>query len=512
MKKTYDVPRLIPAQEAAYKLVKQELAVGRLVLLHCHSGRGRTTVLRALHRDTGGAFVTAKDFIEASGSRHPLALEESLHAAITAAMETHDIVYVDDIDLLHDATSSCHFYPRGKYIDTAILDLCDVAVRQGKKFVASTDGSISQVFNVRSFPASIARFTPADYACLIENFLGAEFRCSIDCGKVFRFAPKLNAHQLKAACDWLRPEGSVDTEQFIEYLRSQRLASNVDLGEVQAVDFNDLQGVDDVLRNLEIHIVTPLENDAVANDLGLRPKRGVLLYGPPGSGKTTIGRALAHRLRGKFFLIDGTFIAGTEQFYNRIHHVFEAAKDNSPSVIFIDDADAIFEDGEERGLYRYLLTMIDGLESEGTSRVCVMLTAMNLGHLPPALVRSGRVELWLEMKIPDAAARARILERHARKLPAELEGFDREQIVEITQGFTGADIKRLVEDAKGLYAYSRIRNNGIQPATEFFLEAAAGVRDNKQRYQEAEQAAASRPKRPGMMIPGYYPQPVIEED
>jgi transitional endoplasmic reticulum ATPase len=68
--------------------------------------------------------------------------------------------------------------------------------------------------------------------------------------------------------------------------------------------------------------------------------------------------------------------------YASVSRVFEAAKDNSPSVIFIDDADAMFEDREERGLYRYLLTMLDGLESEGSARVCVMLTAMNLNHLP----------------------------------------------------------------------------------------------------------------------------------
>ena len=80
----------------------------------------------------------------------------------------------------------------------------------------------------------------------------------------------------------------------------------------------------------------------------------------------------------------------------------------------------IFEDGEEGGLYRYLLTMLDGLESEGTARVCVMMTAMNLHHLPPALVRSGRVELWLEMKLPDTEARKRIFENHLSAVPAEL--------------------------------------------------------------------------------------------
>src|ERR1041384_5659661 len=84
------------------------------------------------------------------------------------------------------------------------------------------------------------------------------------------------------------------------------------------------------------HIVLPLENDELATRLQLKPKRGVLLVGPPGTGKTTVGRALAHRLKSKFFLIDGTFISGTRDFYERVHHVFEAAKQNAPSIIFID--------------------------------------------------------------------------------------------------------------------------------------------------------------------------------
>src|ERR1700730_12411206 len=125
--------QLIPALEAAHRALKYALSAGNLLLLSSATGRGRTTVLRKLQSETGGGFVTGKDFIENSGSRHPLSLEETLYSAVIDSLQQNEIVYVDDIDLIHDATSSCHFYPRGSYVETALLELSEAAVRDNKK-------------------------------------------------------------------------------------------------------------------------------------------------------------------------------------------------------------------------------------------------------------------------------------------------------------------------------------------------------------------------------------------
>jgi transitional endoplasmic reticulum ATPase len=261
------------------------------------------------------------------------------------------------------------------------------------------------------------------------------------------------------------------------------------LTEVQPVDLHTLKGVDDIIQSLEANLILPLENDELAAELNLKPKRGVLLAGPPGTGKTTIGRALTHRLKSKFFLVDGTFISGTGGFYRRIQEVFEAAKQNAPSIIFIDDSDAIFESGEELGLYRYLLTMLDGLESASAGRISVMMTAMDIGNLPPALIRSGRIELWLEMRLPNPKARASILLEHLAPLPDALVDVDMPRLVAESEVFTGADLKRLVEDGKTLYAYDKAYGRDLRSATEYFLIAVEGVQTNKARYVEAEARA-----------------------
>jgi SpoVK/Ycf46/Vps4 family AAA+-type ATPase len=141
--------------------------------------------------------------------------------------------------------------------------------------------------------------------------------------------------------------------------------------------------------------------------------------------------------------------------------------------------------------------MLDGLESVRAGRVCVMMTAMNVANIPPALLRSGRVELWLEMQLPDRDARRAILGQHLIPLPSALAGLDLDRLAEETDGFTGADLKRLAEDGKNLYAHDRSRGRAPRPVTDYFLDAVATLRANKQRYAEAEgHVREHRPQRP----------------
>ena len=296
-----------------------------------------------------------------------------------------------------------------------------------KKFLFAT-GEIPVALSRRAHSWLITDFGPADFETICSAYLDAAACRELDFIEIHRFAPSLNAHQLSKAAIWLAHEPRPDTAKFLEYLNEHNLVSNVTIEEVDPVTWNDLRGVDDVIQALEAKIALPFENSEFTVGLSLKPKRGVLLSGPPGTGKTTIGRALAHRLRGKFFLVDGTKIAGSRGFYDEIDEVFAAAKRNAPSIVFIDDADVIFAGEKESGLYRYLLTKLDGLESASSGRVCVMMTAMEPSDLPAAMLRSGRVELWLETRLPDQSARVDILRARLASLPPPLCDTDIEMI------------------------------------------------------------------------------------
>ena len=492
---------LASVQQRALDQLLAAIAPGRLVVLIGAPGAGKTTLLQAAHEQLGGALLGAEEIQAASSEHHPLAIEDALYELVGDTLDRNDIVFVDDLHLVTQVVQGCHMYPRGGFVNVALAALTGRASASGRTLVLATSHHLIETLVRLGDRVMIGDFTPDDYRTICSSYLPSDRIASLDFAKIHRYARRMSASQLRRASGSVRPllaaaQDGAATDVFIDYLRSAQLVSNVDLREVQSVSLQDLKGVDNVLRALEANVILPLEHNELATELSLKPKRGVLLVGPPGTGKTTIGRALAHRLRGKFFLIDGTVIAGTPMFYQQLHHVFEAAMRNAPAVVFIDDSDVIFE-GQDPGLYRYLLTMLDGLESESAGGVCLVLTAMDVGSLPPALVRSGRIELWLETQLPDTAARAAILRDRCANLPESIGAVDIDRLAAATDQLSGADLKRVVEDGKLLYAFDRARDIKSRPATEYFLEALETVRANRLRYAQAEAVARARhPNRP----------------
>jgi SpoVK/Ycf46/Vps4 family AAA+-type ATPase len=233
--------------------------------------------------------------------------------------------------------------------------------------------------------------------------------------------------------------------------------------EVEAVDIATYPGMEHIKNELERQILFPLEQQDLARKLGLAPKRGVLLHGEPGTGKTTVGRWLAHRLKGKFFRV------GEMMLQADIIKVFAAAQAAAPSVVFIDDADIVIGgwrplDGHRGSdIFRFLLGQMDGLTSRGSKQngdVIVMLTGQNVNWMADMLLRSGRIELWLKTKLPDARKRREIIAKYIVEDSGALELLGKDgsppdvsSASQTCEGFCAADLRRVVNDAKVLAAW-----------------------------------------------------------
>lgn len=473
---------LSPSQQRAAEGVMRGLERGDCAVLQDRGSDGKTTVLGFVHQQLGGVVIGVRKLLAKLAAYEPAAIEEAFLDLFDEHLAEHDLLIVDDLHLVKNVVESCD-YIRKSLFDAVLTAALESAAAARKKVLLACD-EIPDVLSRRGHSWFIEDFAAEDFEAICSAYLKPHVDRNLDFQEIHRFAPSLDAHQLRKAALWLSHEAELTTARFLDYLNTHNLVSNVEIDEVEPVTWDDLRGVDDVVQALEAKIALPFENREWAARLNLKPKRGVLLAGPPGTGKTTIGRALAHRLKGKFFLIDGTMIAGSQSFYGEINRVFAAATRNAPSVIFIDDADVIFGGDKESGLYRYLLTKLDGLEGASSGRVCVMMTAMEPADLPIAILRSGRVELWLETRLPDAPARAEIFRDHLAGMPPPLCNVDVAQLASASHGATGADLKAIVEDGKLLFARDQTIGNFGRPVEGYFLDAIATIRQNRRKYQK----------------------------
>ena len=154
--------RLCPAQQRAFDSLSAGVQLGSILRLRGGCGRGKTTILKKLHQEVGGAFLNMKDFVEASAQKHPLALEETLYQLLFDALKSQPLVIMDDVHLLDLFSSGCHFYPRSGYFNSIMMGLCTYALDAGKKFIFSTRDHFAEAAAQRSYSFGIERFKVED--------------------------------------------------------------------------------------------------------------------------------------------------------------------------------------------------------------------------------------------------------------------------------------------------------------------------------------------------------------
>lgn len=224
------------------------------------------------------------------------------------------------------------------------------------------------------------------------------------------------------------------------------------LVEIPKISWGDVGGLADVKMKLREAVEMPLKDPDAFKRMGIKPPRGILLYGPPGSGKTLLAKAVANESEANFISIKGPEVMSkwVGESEKAVRMIFKKAKQVAPCIVFLDELDAIAhrrgfdnDSGVSERVVNQLLTSMDGLETlEGV----VVVGATNRPDMvDPALLRTGRFDRILLVPAPDKSARLEILKVHTKDMP--LESVDLDELAEELDGYTGADIEGLCREA-----------------------------------------------------------------
>ena len=248
--------------------------------------------------------------------------------------------------------------------------------------------------------------------------------------------------------------------------------------------YSDMGGVDKQIQELEEAIVLPIEQKHLFEAIGIKPPKGVLMFGPPGTGKTMLARAVAARVKATFLKLAGSQLV---QSYigdgaKMVRDAFALAREKAPTIIFIDEIDAVGikrsgGDGtggkEVQRTMLELLNQLDGFSS--TDDVKVIAATNRADVLDPALLRSGRLDRKIEFPMPNEEGRAKILEIHSRKMHYNNKAIDFKEFARMTDDFNGAMLKAVCVEA-GMIA---LRRGGAEVTHNDYVEGINQVKAKK---------------------------------
>jgi len=251
------------------------------------------------------------------------------------------------------------------------------------------------------------------------------------------------------------------TFSIMEILPSKKdpLVLGMEIEETPDVSYGDVGGLEEQIREIRETVELPMLKPELFKKVGIEPPRGVLLYGPPGTGKTLLARAVAHETHATFIRVIGSELV---QKYigegaRMVREMFELAQEKAPSIVFIDELDAIgarrmdTSTSGDREVHRtlvQLLAEIDGFDPRGEVKILAATNRSDI--LDPALLRPGRFDRLIHFPMPDEKARVTIFKIHTKNMSLA-EDVDLGEIAKTTEGATGADVKAICTEA-GMFA------------------------------------------------------------
>ncbi|ODV50409.1 proteasome-activating nucleotidase [Methanohalophilus euhalobius] len=251
--------------------------------------------------------------------------------------------------------------------------------------------------------------------------------------------------------------------------------SAMEVLESQDISYEDIGGLDNQIQDIIECVELPLIKPESFERVGVEPPKGVLLHGPPGTGKTMMAKAVAHRTDATFIRVVGSELV--QKYIGEgsrlVREVFDMARKKAPSIIFIDELDAIAAarlsdtNGADREVQRTLMQLLaemDGFENRGDIRIIAATNRVDI--LDPAIIRPGRFDRMVEVPMPDKEARSLILKIHSRGLSLARD-VDFDKLATLTENTSGADLHALTTEA-GMFA---VRNDRDSVAMADFMDA-----------------------------------------